>query len=325
MSDMSNPQSSRSLPSDYLQTLTIKLAQGIGKIPEDVRDRHAQFLLDQQKPDGGFGGRMGDSDMYYTAFALRALSILGMLYGDRAERACDFIRSRLDKHETIVDFFSLIYAASLLRISAGIDPFDSAGPDWQSQVAGTLNKLRRDDGGFAKGFEGKFGSTYHTFLVVLCLQLIEVPVDAPEKIVDFLVSREDEEGGFHEIKASKRPGTNPTAAGVATLRILDSMTDYIQDGVIDFLLDMQTEEGGLRANTRMPIADILSTFTGLLTLTDLGAIGEANIDAAREFVEQQQMPGGGFRAASWDEVADVEYTFYGLGSMALLALASDAK
>ncbi len=304
--------------SEYLQELTIRLAGGIARLPETIREQNGAFLKQSQQADGGFGGKQGESDLYYTAFALRGLSITGELYGQIAENAAGFVTSRLAKHETIVDFFSLIYASSLLRVSAGIDVFAEASNNWADQTADFLNSLRRDDGGFAKGIEGRAGSTYHTFLVVLCLQLIERPVEQPEKIVEFLLSREDEEGGFREIKASKRAGTNPTAAAVATLRILDQISDYVKDGVIEFLLDMQTEEGGLRANTKMPIADVLSTFTGMLTLADLGALHELDVQRAAQFVQEQQMPQGGFRAATWDEVADCEYTFYGLGSLALL-------
>ncbi len=305
--------------SQYLQEMTIRLAEGIGRLPEETREANKSFLLAAQQPDGGFGGKQGASDLYYTGFALRALSILGELYGSVAERAADFLKSRLSRHETIVDFFSLIYAAGLLKVSANIDVYADAGENWQDEVAKFFDSLRRDDGGFAKAIEGRAGSTYHTFLIVLCLQLIERPIKNPEQIVAFLLSREDEEGGFREIKLSKRAGTNPTAAGVATLRILGQVSDYVRDGVIDFLIDMQTDEGGMRANTRMPIADVLSTFTGMLTLSDFDALGEINCDAAEQFVLRQQMPAGGFRAAEWDEVADVEYTFYGLGSLALLA------
>ena len=198
----------------YLQDLTIRLAEGIGRLPDPLREHHGNFLLKAHQADGGFGGKQGESDLYYTAFALRAMSITGLLYGDVAEKAGEFVRSRLNRHETIVDFFSLIYAASLLKVSAGVDPFDQAAEHWPDQTAEFLNSLRREDGGFAKGIEGRAGSTYHTFLVVLCLQLIERPIEQPEKIVEFLHSREDEEGGFREIKASKRAGTNPTAAAV---------------------------------------------------------------------------------------------------------------
>ncbi len=309
----------------YLQELTVRLAEGLGRLPAKQRQRHADYLVAAQQNDGGFAGRMGGSDLYYTTFALRGLSILGELYGPVAERAEQYLARQLVSHQTIVDFFSLFYAANLLKISAGIDLFRAADPNWPDQVAAFLETLRREDGGYSKAPEGNAGSTYHTFLVVLVLQLLERPVPYPEKIVAFLQSHLEPEGGWREIRVSKRAGTNPTAAAAATLRIISQEHDGLgtlepdtKEITIDFLCEMQTDEGGLRANTRIPIADMLSSFTGGLTLSDLDSFEELDVDLFRKFVYSLQLPGGGFQAAAWDESHDVEYTFYGLGCLALL-------
>ena len=305
--------------SNYLQQLTIRLAGGIGMLPEDVRRRHSQYLLAAQQADGGFRGRDGESDLYYTSFALRGLSVLGQLYGDTAEQASTFLSRQMTQHQSIVDFFSLFYSASLLQVSAGIDLFADSPGDWRERTAEFLNSLRREDGGFAKASEGRQSSTYHTFLVMLVLQLLDRPIEEPEKIVSFLGQQLNEDGGWREIKASKRAGTNPSAAAAASLQILGAFDDELTDLTIDFLLDMQTDEGGLRANTRIPIADLLSSFTGGLTLQDLGAFHELDVDAFEQFVKSLQLESGGFMAAAWDESHDVEYTFYGLGCLAIIA------
>lgn len=308
--------------SAYLQNLTVRLAEGVGRLPEETRRIHTDYFLAAQQADGGFSGREGGSDLYYTTFAMRGLSILGELYGEVADRVEAFLKPKLSTHQTIVDFFSLFYAANLLKVSAGKDIFENADPNWPNQVAGFLETLRREDGGYAKAPEGNAGSTYHTFLVLLVLQLIEVPIKNPENVLAFLESRRDPDGGWHEIRVSKRPGTNPTAAAVASLTILGSI-DEQQDPelvatTLDFLVEMQTEEGGLRANTRIPIADLLSSFTGALTLIDLQAFDEIDVEAYRKFVHAMQREQGGFQAAAWDTAHDVEYSFYGLGCLALL-------
>ena len=303
----------------YLQQLTIRLAGGIGLLPESVRKLHSDYLLAAQQGDGGFRGRDGESDLYYTSFALRGLSILGELHGESAARAGEFLAQQMKQHQSIVDFFSLFYGASLLQASAGIDLFADSSPDWRDRTAAFLNSLRREDGGFAKAAEGRQSSTYHTFLIILVLQLLERPVQEPERIVSFLKQQEAEDGGWHEIKASKRAGTNPSAAAAASLKILNSLEDEQKELTIDFLLDMQTDEGGLRANTRIPIADLLSSFTGALTLQDFDTFHELDVDAYQRFVNSLQLESGGFMAAVWDESHDVEYTFYGLGCLALIA------
>ncbi len=306
----------------YLQQLTVRLAEGVGRLSEHTRQIHTDYFLAAQQPDGGFSGREGGSDLYYTTFAMRGLSILGELYGDVAERVADFLRSKLSSHQTIVDFFSLFYAANLLKVSAGIDIFENADPNWPNQVAGFLETLRREDGGYAKAPEGHAGSTYHTFLVLLVLQLIEKPIPEPERVVSFLDFQREEEGGWREIRASKRAGTNPSAAAVASLQILGALNEADDPELVattlDFLVEMQTSEGGLRANTRIPIADLLSSFTGGLTLIELQAFDEIDIPAYRKFVNEMQRAEGGFQAAAWDEAHDVEYSFYGLGCLALL-------
>jgi geranylgeranyl transferase type-2 subunit beta len=302
----------------YLEKLTVRLASGIAELPENLRARQSKYLLTAQRDDGGFAGREGGGDLYYTGFALRSLAMLGELYGPVAERAATFLKSRLRGQESIVDFFSLIYGAELLSSAAGIDCLANADPNWRDAVAAALEKLRRPDGGYAKGAEGAASSTYHTFLVLLCQQLIGRQPQEPGKIVGFIQSQKADEGGFREIRASKRAGTNPTAAAIGSLKILDALDSETRLDTIEFLAEMQTDEGGLRANTRIPIADLLSTFTGLLTLQDLGGASEIDVAAVRRFALSLEIEEGGFRGAEWDPACDVEYTFYGLGTLGLL-------
>ena len=302
----------------YLEELMIRLAQGVGDLSESIRETHVQYLRGSQRPDGGFAGREGDSDLYYTGFALRSLGVLGELSGPVAEQAAEFLRGRLSGRESVVDFLSLIYGAALIDSSAGIDVFADARGDWKEGVASAIEQLRRPDGGYAKGREGAISSTYHTFLVLICLQLLECPLPDPDRVLEFIRSQRAPEGGFREIKASKRAGTNPTAAAIGVLRTLDALDEETCEQTIDFLVDMQTDEGGLRANTRIPIADLLSTFTGTWTLITLGGRDEIDVAAAHRYAVGLQQERGGFHGAIWDPAHDVEYTFYGIGCLALL-------
>jgi geranylgeranyl transferase type-2 subunit beta len=303
---------------NYLEQLTLRLAEGVGQLPESRRLRHASYLRQAQRADGGFGGREGASDLYYTGFALRGLAILGELHGELAERAAAFLTAQLSTRVAIVDFLSLVYGAALLEKLAGVDVFAQAPAGWREAVAGELKRFRRADGGYARTEEGAASSTYYSFLMALCQQLIgRQPADAA-RLADFVRSRQRSDGGFVEMAPMQRSGTNPTAAAAGLLKLLDALNGSA-DRIVDFLADMQTDEGGLRANTRIPIADVLSTFTGLLTLTDLGGCDEIDVDAARRYVLEMESAEGGFRGGVWDEGVDVEYTFYGLGVLALAA------
>jgi geranylgeranyl transferase type-2 subunit beta len=257
--------------------------------------------------------------LYYTGFGLRALAILGELRGERASRAGGLLRERLRGHESVVDFFSLMYGGRLLELAAGVDVFSTADAPWREAVAEWIGSLRRDDGGFAKSPAGAASSTYHTFLALLCLELIEQPVTEPERVVEFLQRQQATEGGFLEIRVQKRAGTNPTSAAIAALSMLGALDSETRERTIDFLLEACTDEGGFRANTRIPIADLLSTFTALLTLLDLGAAAEIDTTSVLRYVQSLAHAEGGFQGAAWDTAHDVEYSFYGLGCLALLA------
>lgn len=303
----------------YLENLTLRLAVGANRLDEKVRARHAEFVKRAQNEDGGFSGRQGGSDLYYTGFGLRGLALLGELDGEPAQRAAKYLRGRLGGQAAIVDFFSLLYGAGLLNTAAGIDVFAEAAGDWRSAIAALFESFRRPDGGYAKTEEGQSSSTYYSFLVVLSYELIGRPIADPQRLVDFVRSRQREDGGFVEIGPMKRSGTNPTAAAIGTLKILGALDEATRQTTIDFLSEAQSDEGGLLANTRIPIADILSTFTGTLTLGDLNALDAIDTSAARRYVESMQLSDGGFVGGSWDQGTDVEYTFYGLAGLALLS------
>jgi geranylgeranyl transferase type-2 subunit beta len=304
--------------SPYLQQLTLRLAAGVLELPAAVRQVHADYVRSRQGADGGFPGREGDSDLYYTGFALRSLFLLGELSGPAADRAAGFLRSRFQASQNVLDLLSLVYGATLLEWSAGMDVFEAEATSWRDAVVACLERLRRGDGGYAKTREGAASSTYHSFLVALCLQLMDRPLPQPERLVEFILSQRCEGGGFRDIRAAKRAGTNPTAAAIGVLKLLDALDHAVADDTVGFLSEMQTAEGGLLANTRIPVADLLSTFTGVVTLADLAGLDAINTSAALRFARSLECPQGGFRGAAWDPDTDVEYTFYGLGCLALL-------
>ncbi|HEY7313117.1 MAG TPA: prenyltransferase/squalene oxidase repeat-containing protein [Gemmataceae bacterium] len=307
----------------YLPRLTARLAEGVSRLPSEVRVRHAAYLERAQNADGGFSGREGGSDLYYAGFALRGLAVLDALTPAMGERAGHFLRGSLTRHTSVVDFFSLLYACLLVQAAGGPDVLGDSPPDWPDRVAATLESFRTADGGYTKSVGGVSGSTYHTFLVALCYQLLGRPVPRLAEVVRFVASRRREDGGYVEIAPMRRGGTNPTAAAVGLLQMasveVPGALDEARDGVIEFLVQMASPEGGLRANGRAPLADLLSTFTAAWTLEQLGGLRRLDGEQVRRFAESLERPEGGFHGGLWDEGCDVEYTFYGLGIMALLA------
>jgi geranylgeranyl transferase type-2 subunit beta len=308
-------------PEPYLPRLTARLAGGLARLPAEVRARHAGYLQAAQNPDGGFSSREGGSDLYYTCFALRGLAVLDALTPEVCERAAAFLRASLTREASVVDVFSLLYAVLLVQIGGGPDVLADSPADWPDRVAATLEGLRTADGGYAKTTPGASGSTYHTFLVALCYQLLGRPVPRPDEVVRFVRSRRREDGGYVEIAPMRRSGTNPTAAAVGLLQIAEpgALTPEVRAGVADFLGEMPSLEGGLRANGRAPLADLLSTFTGAWTLAQLEALGRVDGGQVLGYARSLERAEGGFHGGLWDEGHDVEYTFYGLGVQALFS------
>ncbi len=316
----------------YLAQLAEQLMAGVNQLPAAIRKRHANFLTAAQNPDGGFSGRMGESDLYYTGFALRGLATLDALTPEICTKAGHFLKASLSKRTSVVDFFSFLYAAMLTEMGGGPGVFVDSPADWDVRVALMLETFRTADGGYAKVVGGSAGSTYHTFLVCLCYQLLTRPIPKPQDIVRFILSRRREDGGFVEIGPMKRSGTNPTAAAVGVLQMIESETPggaifsaELREGVIDFLADMPSDEDGFRANARAPLADLLSTFTGLWTLHQLGALDRVDVAETGAYAQQLELSSGGFRGGIWDDQTDVEYTFYGLGCLALTPVQSNPE
>ena len=308
------------MPQDpYLIRLATRLAKGAGGMDAERRERHAAFLLSRQQSDGGFAGREGDSDLYYTSFAVRGLSLLGALDAERCAAIAGYLRRFSLDSLSIVDLVSWLNSAVVVQLAGGDDALSDQPSDWNESVAARLESVRTADGGYAKNSEGAAGSTYHSFLVALTYELIGRSVPEPNRLVQFVYDRQRDDGGFVEIAPMKRSGTNPSAAAAALLVMFDGMDDELKRDIAEFLGSVRSSEGGFQANTRIPFADGLSTFTGLLTLQDLQIEGVLDLDKVRLYAEAcLEFPTGGFRGASWDEQADVEYTFYGLGLLALL-------
>ncbi len=307
----------------YLISLGTRVTTGLARLEPERRERHRRFVLSRQQRDGGFKGREGDSDLYYTSFAVRGLAVLGGLTTDEAQQIGRFIGTFDWRTLHVVDLISWLYAALVTQTFGGPDPFANEPTDWPDQIAAKLESVRTPDGGYAKSTEGAIGSTYHSFLTVMTYELLCRKPPKPNKLGQFLFDRQRDDGGFVEIAPMKTSGTNPTAAAAVLLKRLGFADEQLSTDLRDFLKQVRSDEGGFQANTRIPFADGLSTFTSLLVAQDFGLDNSMDLVPIEAFITQQlEFPTGGFRGASWDEQADVEYTFYGLGVLGLLGAAT---
>ncbi len=310
----------------YLFQLADRVARGLSEIDSARLERHRAFLIAQQMPDGGFRGREGGSDLYYTGFAVRALAVSGGISDDVRELLTAYLGSVNPLKLGVIDLLSWLYSALVVQASGGPDLLGTAPSDFAEQVSQMLEANRVSDGGYAKAAEGSAGSTYQSFMVALTYEMIGRKIPRRNALIQFLYDRQRDDGGFVEIAPMKRSGTNPTAAAAALLRSLNAIDEDIADDILAFLTDVISSEGGFQANTRIPFADGLSTFTALLTAQDLRRRDLISPDKVLNWLATSiERPEGGFKGASWDQQADVEYTFYGLGILGLLYSPRDRK
>src|SRR5260370_2273311 len=127
---------------NYPQDLNDRVAQGVAQLPESLRRRQAQYFAGKQNPDGGFSGREGESDLYYTGFALRGLAVLDALTPEVCERAAGYLSASLTREASVVDFFSLLYSCLLVQAGGGPDLLASAPADLPDRVAPPLEGFR---------------------------------------------------------------------------------------------------------------------------------------------------------------------------------------
>jgi len=290
----------------YLSRLAKRARAASALLPSDRIEAHASLVLSYRAAGGGFAGRGGDGDLYYSDFAIRALHALDRLEAGVAAEVGAFARAF--RPRTIVDALNRLSIAMLAGQSAACD----------GALLRIVERHRNRDGGYGKTPESGAGSTYHTFLAVACYDLAGALPPEPRAIGRFLRSRLKDDGGFGETERARRGGVNPTAAAVATGLILGMRSRRVARRVAAFLADMQEDAGGWRATHASPCADVMSTYTALATLDALGALSDAAAGGARAFCEACEHLDGGFRAVPFEDVRDVEYTFYGLGAKALL-------
>jgi geranylgeranyl transferase type-2 subunit beta len=303
----------------FLLGLTGHLAAGLKDIDSERAERHVSLIFSFQRPDGGFAGRRGGSDLYYTSFALRGLALLNALNDFRCQLVANYLKTVAAKQRySLIDLLSWFYSFITVQLTGITSPFAGDVGALIDELSVVMETFRRPDGGYARTHEGGASSTYHTFLAVLCYEMIGRTPPDTNKIVQFLLSRRRDDGGFVEIGQMKRSGTNPTAAAAVLLKRFEAIEQEVLSGIGDYLTKVKGDEGGFRANTQTPFCDLLSTFTGLLTTRHLGLDDSTDAEACRRFLGQLELDKGGYRGAAWDSETDPEYTFYGLGALALL-------
>jgi geranylgeranyl transferase type-2 subunit beta len=339
--------------SAYLDMLDAMLRPGMAGLSSRFVESQTRFVATCQQPDGGFRGRQGESDLYYTDFALRVLAWLAPEHAAFAKVAgtptnasqgatgvspvpnvgqvANLPNTRQignlphnlphDLPHDTVECFNLLHIGRLLEHHAKLA---GTGHPLAGRVPATLHLIDwlyqhlLPCGGFARLADDSRVSAYHTFLGGLCFQMLGIEMPAVEDAARAIEALRRADGGYAELAGQDGSQTNATAAAIGFLAMHDALPPEQAASAARFLAAVQADDGGLKPHAAVERGDLLSTFTGLLTLAALG--GLQNVDTARvaQFLRSAAHPGGGFRASATDDTPDVEYTYYGVGTLALL-------
>lgn len=208
------------------------VSRGARLLPGSFRRRCAGFIESMMRPDGGFAGRAGVSDIYYSSFAFRSARLLGIKGEAFSNKASGYIRSAIRLGEaagwkdwSTVELYSLLAAAAALDTAAE-GPGSGQGADRKTRdkklgaaescrgrsarrargslydrlretILDKLLEMRAAGGGFADR-PGSSPSLYHTFLAVNAFRLLGVVPPYMDEAADFVLRCARPDGGFSD-------------------------------------------------------------------------------------------------------------------------------
>jgi len=269
--------------------------------------RVAAFLHDEFHEDGGARDRAGESDLYYTVFALDGL--LALQAELPIEKTSRYLEGFGDG-----DGLDLVHLACLARSWAALPeaPSDSI----RAGIANHLARFRAADGGFAANPSELKGTVYHSFLAVGAHQDLGTELDELDRLLASVESLKTKDGAYANLPDLPLGSTTVTAAAVTLLRYFGHKPG---PALADWLLARAHAEGGFVTSPDTPLPDLLSTATALHALSGLHADYSAVREACLDFVDTL-WTGKAFCSHWADDAQDCEYTFYALLALGHLSV-----
>lgn len=279
-----------------------KAREALGDSAEAVKG----FLSRRLACDGGFQGRDGRSDLYYTVFGIEASVALGL------ELPRELAAAYLDGFGA-GESLDLVHLASLIRCRANLGKAMDAESATQRLMA-----WRSGDGGFNLIPGQACGSAYGSFLALGAWQDLGVECPDAAAVAQSIASLQRWGGGYANEAAMTAAATPATAAAICTLHYLKRP---IPESAVQWLIARAHPLGGF---TAIPLAgdlgapDLLSTATALHALSLVGVRMEDARDRHLDYLDSLWNAEGGFRGHWADDAVDCEYTYYGLLALGTL-------
>lgn len=285
-----------------------------------VRD----FVSGQQNADGGFRNRDGQSDLYYTMFAVESLVAL------QATLPVEKLRGYL--HQVVTERLDFVHLCCLARCWTALAP---SAPEFAREVAPRCAELlrqieafRTDDGGYSPTEHRSAGTVYGCYLGMGAYQDVNhltaqagcsgTALPDAERLGVCLEALRTTDGAYANERNMAIGSTNATAAAVTLLRHLNQP---VPASVGRWLLARSHPMGGFLAAPSSPVPDLLSTATALHALAGLQCEMSPPLqERCLDFVDSLWTNAGSFHGNWTDELVDCEYTFYGLLALGHLVL-----
>lgn len=265
------------------------------------------FVRSQQNPDGGFRDRDGKSDLYYTSFAIDALTALQVPLPEAALR--EYL-TRLGEGNGL-DFVHLCcLARSWSALEKNVEGIDT--------VLERIEAFRTPDGGYHQAPEADFGSAYGAFLAYGAYSDHGRLPPGCERMMKSLNDLLDpEESAWANDRSLPIVNLPATAAAITLYR---NFRKAIPDGTPRWILSCFHEQGGFAPFPGAPMPDLLSTGVALHALDGLQVSFKDYRERCLDFIDTLWTAGGGFHGTWDDDVLDIEYTYYGLLALGHLSL-----
>ncbi|MCF6313104.1 MAG: hypothetical protein L3J39_11690 [Verrucomicrobiales bacterium] len=283
---------------------------GPSVLGEEASQLIEAFIRSQQNPDGGFKDRDSTSDLYYTSFAIDALTAL------QADLPEDSIAAYLNGQFKKISELDFVHLCCLARASSALDSY--RGHNRLTPVLNRLEEFRTADGGYNQISDHPTGSTYACFLAWGAYSDHGIPLPRQETLSDCLNSLASEDGAWSNDVEFPVPNAPSTAAAVAVYR---NLRLAIPEKTTHWILSCyHPASGGFLAFPDAPMPDLLTTAVALHTLDALQAPLENLREGCLDFIDTLWNAKGGFHGNWSDDQLDVEYTYYGLLALGHLAL-----
>ncbi len=267
------------------------------------------FVVSQQNEDGGFGDRDGDSDLYYTSFAIDVLTAIQEPLPEEKLRV--FLDSRIERLESL-DF---VHLCCLTRCYSALSDSPSGGQ--LTPCFAAIENFRTADGGYNQAVGNETGSAYACFLAYGAYSDHGLPLPNEAGVAKCLESLRAPGGAWANDVELPVPNIPATAAAVTLCR---NLRLPIPDETPGWILSSFHPGGGFVPFPLAPLPDLLSTAVALHALDGLQVEFGEKKEALLDFVDSLWTAAGGFHGSWEDDDLDIEYTYYGLLALGHLAL-----